>query len=193
MNENILEVEIEDVNETYTEKELEDMKDDLEFNEVQEIIKSNVVELPKTQTRREVPPWLNQDLPEEEREKLKKDYIYDHLDIKNPYRKDSSVNLSKEIKNFRRIETNVLLNLIKSNLNGSEFRVLFYVIHRTRGFEKHVVKISIKDIQEYTDISKPNIYKTVTSLLNKHILYGKKEDNFYHLGFNFRYDTWEVN
>jgi hypothetical protein len=68
----------------------------------------------------------------EEKKKIQKQMTYDLLDISNPYRKMSNVHLGNISKSFRWIETEVLLELIKTKLSSSEWSVFFYILHLTR-------------------------------------------------------------
>jgi DNA-binding MarR family transcriptional regulator len=191
----------------YTKQELEEMKDESDWNEFQTYLKSDeYIEEHKTQSGRvnqEIPDWLKNDIPQEEKDELQKKYYLDYLDLKNPYRKLSKVNLTMERKNYRWIESSVLKTLMSSGITGSEWSVLFYIIHRTRGYRlskimkllyKPVEPIKIKEIQEWTELSTPNIYRTLKSLMKKRLIYqvGQTKDNYYTLGVNFRYDTWKV-
>lgn len=138
-------------------------------------------------------------LTKEDQTKKNKNIIYNDMDKNNPYRNKSKVNLSTGMTDFRWIETEVLKTLMKSSLNGSEWSVLFYIIHRTRGycdtnkFYKQTEDISVEEIQEYTDLSIPTIYKTLKSLVSKKMVYEVKKGRSYRIGVNFRYDTWDIN
>lgn len=195
-------------------KELIDEGEDelmwIEYHEDQSTHQNNVIELPETHTRRgtpEPPPWLNKDFTEPERKKFKIDYEKYCLDVENPFRRtDSYRQLLKDIQNFRKIETNLLLHLIKSGLSGREFSVFFYIFHRTRGFNKHTVKMFIKDITDYTGISKKHTYKVLDSLKEKRMIYEvprpdndtddddkKNNDRNKHIfGVNCYYPTWNL-
>lgn len=154
----------------------------------------------KTQSNSNVVPYRPLTTEEKkEQEKRIKNRIHDDLDRSNPYKKESNVKLSEGLYNYRWIETELLKKLMKSGLNGSEWSVLFYILHRTRGycnknrFYKHTEDISIEEIQEYTKLSVPTIYKTLKNLSNKKLVYEVKKGRTYKIGINYYYDTWEVN
>lgn len=103
--------------------------------------------------------------------------VYDGLDIDNPYREHSSVDLGDLKKYFRMIETPVLEKLIKYGLSGSEWSIFMYILDRTRGhmnkqgYYRHTDTISIQDYIDNTGLSKKTIYKNLKSLGDKHIIY----------------------
>ncbi len=189
----------------YSKEELEEMKADLQWEEYHAYLESKeYTQEQETQTDNRVhgiPEWLNINLSEDEKTKLKEEYPFDYLDVQNPYRRQSKVNLTKEKNNFRWIETEVLKSLMSSRITGSEWSVLFYIIHRTRGYRlkgklyKPVETIKTREIQEWTELSTPNLYRTLKSLIEKRIIYevGCSPKGSHKLGVNFRYDTWKLN
>lgn len=198
--------------ETYTAEEFEEMEDESLWDECQLYLRSDeYIQQQEIQTGRNVhqpPPWLNKHLSKEKRDKLLIDYKKYCLDKDNPYRTNSSYRkLLDDIQNFRIIETNLLLHLIKSGLSGREFSVFFYIFHRTRGFNKYTVKMFIKDITDYTGISKKHTYKILESLKEKQMIYEvsrpdndpddddkKNNDRNKHIfGVNWYYSTWKLN
>ena len=129
-----------------------------------------------------------------------KEKYYNNLDMKNPYKKHSSLKLTETMKSYRWIETELLLKLIQSKISSSEWSVFMYILHRTRGycnhngFYRHLDSIPIKLFEKSTGLKKPTIYRSIKSLMNKHMIYEVEEENLrgvtlYH-GINYYYDTW---
>ena len=122
--------------------------------------------------------------------------VYDGLDIDNPYREGSSVDLGDLKKSFRMIETPVLLKLIKYGLSSSEWSIFMYILDRTRGHMKkdghyrHTDSISLQDYTDNTGLSKKTIYKNLKSLGDKHIIYEVEKGRSIITGINWRYDKW---
>ena len=132
----------------------------------------------------------------EEYEKIQKQMTYDFLDSQNPYREMSNLHLGDMRKSFRWIETDVLLQLIKTKLSSSEWSVFFYIFHLTRGhcyknkYYRTIYDFPIDEIQEMTGLSKSTVTRSIDKLKKKQILYEVKERGIKKLGINFRYDTW---
>lgn len=129
-----------------------------------------------------------------------KEKYYNNLDMKNPYRKESSLDISKTMKSYRWIETDLLLKLIQSKISSSEWSIFMYILHRTRGycnskgFYRHLDSIPIKLFEKSTGLKKPTIYRSIKSLMKKHMIYEVEEDTsrgvYVFHGINYRYDTW---
>lgn len=135
---------------------------------------------------------------QEEQKKIEKQMTYDLLDSSNPYREMSNLHLGDMSKSFRWIETDVLLELIKTKLSSSEWSVFFYILHFTRGhcknkFYRTVDHFPMDEIIEYTGLSKSSISRSIKSLEEKHMIYEVVERGIKKYGINFRYDTWISN
>lgn len=126
---------------------------------------------------------------------------FNHLDFYNPYRDLSRIDLHEEKRNWRWIETNVLKELMKSKLSGSEWSIFFSILHRTRGycnkksgFHNLIRDIPMTDIVSDTGMSRTTFYRTIESLMKKRIIYEVTEQRTgkTKIGINFRYDTWNI-
>lgn len=129
-----------------------------------------------------------------------KEQYYNNRDRENPYRESSSLDISKTMKSYRWIETELLMELIKSKITSSEWSIFMYILHRTRGycdhngFYKHLVGIPIRLFEKSTGLKKSTIYRSIKSLIKKRMIYEVEIDDlkgvYTSLGINWRYDTW---
>lgn len=122
---------------------------------------------------------------------------HDNLDQFNPYRNQSNVHLGYISKSFRWIETEVLLELIKSKMSSCEWSVFFYICHLTRGYCKMktryyrtIYDFPIYEIVEMTGYSRTSITRSIRSLKDRHMIYEVIDRGVVKYGINFRYDTW---
>lgn len=135
----------------------------------------------------------------EERIKKDKKRTYNDLDDKNPYRDNSSLDLGEMRQHWRWIETDVLLELIKSKISSSEWSIILYILHLTRGhcnknkYYRTIESFPMDEIEEYTGLSKSSISRSIKSLEEKHMIYKVVERGIKKYGINFRYDTWISN
>ncbi|CCO44762.1 conserved hypothetical protein [Vibrio nigripulchritudo SOn1] len=76
--------------------------------------------------------------------------------------------------------------LCSTRLSDQKHRVLFAVMRRTIGYHKLVDWVSLEQLHEMTDIKKPNLSKTIKTLLERRILIreGRK------LGINQTVSEW---
>lgn len=138
----------------------------------------------------------NIDLSPEEKKKIDKQMTYDNMDMSNPYRDQSNVHLGYISKSFRWIETEVLLELIKTKISSCEWSVFFYILHLTRGhcnrnkYYRLTHNFPIDELKEMTGYSRTSITRSIKSLSDKHMIYMVVERGVKKYGINFRYDTW---
>ena len=142
--------------------------------------------------------------PEQPPKTVKKS-LFNGQDVDNPYRNQSKINLDETMVCFRRIETELLLELIKKkNTNWGEMRIWLYIFHMTRGFNKgkkgsyekklyrHTHYIENHEIVEMTGLSSSSVSEGLKKLKEKKMIYEKiDERGNRQLGCSFRYDTWE--
>lgn len=88
------------------------------------------------------------------------------------------------------IANELIENLVKTTLLGSEFRVLFFFIRKTYGFNKKEDKISLTQFEKGTRLSRPTVVKTLKNLVVKNILV-KTAKLVYSL--NKDWEKWIVN
>jgi phage replication O-like protein O len=89
---------------------------------------------------------------------------------------------------YTQLANELLEQLCKPGINGSEFRVLLLVIRKTYGFKKKSDRISLTQFQNYTGMKRAQAVETIKSLRDKRILIvvdGK-------FVFNKNYDEWIV-
>lgn len=89
---------------------------------------------------------------------------------------------------YTKIANEILEQLVKAGLLGSEWDIAVFIIRQTYGFHKKSDWISLTQFQEATNKSRMTVVKTLKNLLSKKILI--KNDNKY--GFNKDYDSWVV-
>jgi DNA-binding MarR family transcriptional regulator len=147
----------------------------------------------------------------EEQKFIPKGFLHDFYDEDNPYRSESKVNLDDTSKNFRWIETDLLLELIKKDIPSSQLRIWFYILHMTRGYNlnknsivhsggkeykttklhRHTHYIKNKHILKNTGLPKSTVSEGIKRLLDRKMIYEVYDkDDERLLGCNFRYDTW---
>lgn len=138
----------------------------------------------------------DQSVSPEEKKKIEKQITYDNIDMYNPYRNQSNVHLGDISKSFRWIETEVLLELIKTKISSCEWSVFFYILHLTRGhcnrnkYYRLTHDFPINELKEMTGFSRTSINRSIKSLCDKHMIYMVVERDVKKYGINFRYDTW---
>ncbi|BDU31188.1 hypothetical protein TUMSATVNIG1_17970 [Vibrio nigripulchritudo] len=90
------------------------------------------------------------------------------------------------VSGFFSIPNELADKLCSTRLSDQEHRVLFAVMRRTIGYRKLVDWVSLEQLHEMTDIKKPNLSKTIKTLLERRILIreGRK------LGINPTVSEW---
>ncbi|BCL70547.1 hypothetical protein TUMSATVNIG1_25100 [Vibrio nigripulchritudo] len=90
------------------------------------------------------------------------------------------------VSGFFSIPNELADKLCSTRLSDQEHRVLFAVMRRTIGYHKLVDWVSLEQLHEMTDIKKPNLSKTIKTLLERRILVreGRK------LGINPTVSEW---
>ena len=68
------------------------------------------------------------------------------------------------------IANEILEELVKIDLLGAEFRVLFFIIRKTYGYHKKQDRISFTQFEKSTGISRPTINKTLKNLMAKGLI-----------------------
>lgn len=71
---------------------------------------------------------------------------------------------------YTAIANELLEQLVKACLLGSEYKIVLFVIRKTYGFHKKEDKISLSQFQEGTDLSRVTVVKTLKNLIIKGIL-----------------------
>ncbi len=98
-------------------------------------------------------------------------------------------------KGFTRIVNEVLEQLVKTPLLGSEFALLIFVIRKTWGYHKREDFISLTQFEKGLNLSRPTITKTIKNLVLKKMLVKgylpDKQGNTFK--FNKYWREWLVN
>lgn len=89
---------------------------------------------------------------------------------------------------FTPIANEILEHLSEPGINGSEFRILLFVIRKTYGFQKRKDRISISQFKKATKMKQGQAVKTIKTLVGKRVLL--KEGNSYI--FNKNWEEWVV-
>jgi len=88
------------------------------------------------------------------------------------------------------IANEIIEHLVKTALLGAEFRVLFFFIRKTYGYNKKEDRISLTQFEKGTGLSRPTVVKTLKNLIAKNILV-KTAKLVYSL--NKDWEKWVVN
>lgn len=92
---------------------------------------------------------------------------------------------------YSRIPNVVLDALCRVSLTQYETRILLYVCRKTFGWNARYVRFRPLAAAEFTDVSRPHVYRTVNSLLAKSILLeGRDERGKKGLTVNLNTDAW---
>lgn len=94
---------------------------------------------------------------------------------------------------YTKLADEVLENLIKSELSGSEFRIVLFVIRKTYGFNKKEDSISLSQFQKGTCLTRTTISHSLQNLVNMAILVKTAipyQATFYK--FNKYAESWRV-
>ncbi len=89
-----------------------------------------------------------------------------------------------------KIANEILEQLVKTGLLGSEWNIVIWVIRKTYGYQKKEDWISLTQFEKATNLSRPTVVKTLKNLVNRGLLV--KRDK---LGYSFEkdYEKWVVN
>lgn len=89
------------------------------------------------------------------------------------------------------IANELVEQLAKSELSGSEFRVCFYIWRKTWSWHKKSDNISITQIEKGTNLSRKMVVQTINKLVTKRLLL-KSKNYISTLQFNKHYEEWVV-
>ena len=87
----------------------------------------------------------------------------------------------------------LLEELAKAKLNGSQYSIILAVIRATYGFKKKSYQLSLTFISGATDISQRQVRRELTELIDRNIIIVLKEATFNEpreLGINKDYESW---
>jgi len=89
---------------------------------------------------------------------------------------------------YTRIANEILERLVLPGINGSEYRVLFFILRKTYGFHKTKDRISITQFEQNLSMKRAQAVRTVKSLVEKKIII--KDGGVYQ--FNKNWEEWGV-
>lgn len=89
---------------------------------------------------------------------------------------------------FTPIANEILEHLSFAGINGSEYRVILFVLRKTYGFQKKKDRISLTQFQKGTGMNRAHAVRIIKSLVDKRILV--KEKGVYL--FNKNWEDWVV-
>ncbi len=89
---------------------------------------------------------------------------------------------------FTPIANEILNHLVMPGLNGSEFRLILWVVRKTYGFAKKADQISLTQFQKATGMKRSSVVKTLKTLVAKRLLLLEKGG----FVFNKNWETWVV-
>lgn len=98
---------------------------------------------------------------------------------------------------FTKIANEIIEQLAKTELKGSEFAIILTILRKTYGFNKKEDKISVSQLQELIKLSRRTIIYNLQNLEAKNILVIKRErmgsrNEVNLIRFNKDYDMWVV-
>ncbi len=82
--------------------------------------------------------------------------------------------------------------LCRSPLSGSEIRVCLFILRKTWGWHKKSDCISITQIQQGTNLSRPTVCETLNKLVSKRLLFKSDNGHINSYTFNKDYQQWIV-
>ena len=95
---------------------------------------------------------------------------------------------------FTAIANEILEQLVKTSLLGSEYQVLLFLLRKTYGYQKKEDIISLSQYQKGTGLSRPTVVKTLKNLITRRMLVKMYlPDSRISFKFNKNYDFWVVN
>lgn len=97
---------------------------------------------------------------------------------------------------YTAIANEILEQLVKANLNGTEMSIVLYVLRKTYGYQKKQDAISYSQFLNIIPVTRPTLWKSLKILQLVKIIKlvkrgdSKKASNLY--AFNKNYDEWQL-
>lgn len=89
---------------------------------------------------------------------------------------------------YTRIANELLERLTLPGINGSEYRIVIFVLRKTYGFQKKQDRIPLSQFQKGLEMKRANVVRTIKTLVAKRIL--AKDKNTYSINKNW--EQWVV-
>jgi phage replication O-like protein O len=95
--------------------------------------------------------------------------------------------------NFARIHNDISERLAHTDLNGSEFRCLWFLLRKTYGFQKKEDDISYSQFSEGTKLDRRNVMRSLEKMVQRCIIYRRENGNNrpQTWGFNKYFEQWD--
>jgi phage replication O-like protein O len=102
--------------------------------------------------------------------------------------------VSPQVENgYTPIANELLDQLMKVNLSGSEWQLLIAILRKTYGFQKKTDWITLSQFAKITGIERRNVHRTLKKLSSKQMTVVQIDDNNrLKYGFNKNYEQWEL-
>lgn len=71
---------------------------------------------------------------------------------------------------FTPIANEIIERLVNTDLLGSEFRILLFIIRKTYGYQKKKDRISLSQFEKWTGLSRPTVVKTLKNLMSRNMI-----------------------
>lgn len=94
--------------------------------------------------------------------------------------------------NFARIHNEISEQLARTDLSGSEFRCLWFLLRKTYGFQKKEDDISYSQFAEGTGLDRRNVIRSLDKMVKRGIIYRQENGNNrpQTWGFNKYFEQW---
>lgn len=97
-------------------------------------------------------------------------------------------------KGYTRIANEILMEIMKANLNGTQFRILLAIWRFTYGYQRKEYEMSVSQLANYINGSRAQVARELDSLIERRILLvvgtGKRGTRI--LAFNKNYTEWNL-
>jgi len=93
---------------------------------------------------------------------------------------------------YTRIPNNILRAIYKSPFNGTEIRVIVFVIRMTSGWHKENKLLSYGYIARETNLNKRNVRRAINLLIQFKVIIKSKDGRKNKLALNHNYTTWQL-
>ena len=91
---------------------------------------------------------------------------------------------------YIRIANDLMDALLSAPISGRQMKVIMAIIRKTYGFNKKTDDIGLSQLRDMTGINRPNLSRTIASLVDANVL--TKKDGLYahNIGLNKDFSTW---
>lgn len=89
------------------------------------------------------------------------------------------------------IANEIMQEIAKVNLNGTQFRLVIVIWRYTYGFQRKMYPMSVRFLAEHTDAGRTQVSRELDALIARNIVVtGEVESKGRHIGFNKDYTSW---